>query len=713
MVENSFSAISTGTERARVQLSQKSLLGKARERPDLVREVWARARRDGVKATVQAVQSQLGQETPVGYSCAGTVVEVGEHIRGLQPGDRVACAGATANHAQLVSVPANLCARIPDGVALESAAITTIAAIALHGIRLAETRVGDRVAVIGCGLVGQLTLRLLRAAGAKTFALDIDSRRVEQASAGGADHALVIGKSTVEQLWSQTGSVGVDQVIVAAAAQGNEPLLLASEIARERGIVVLVGAVPIELPRAPLYEKELRFRVSRSYGPGRYDAEYEERGLDYPIGYVRWTEQRNMEAVLDLMARGLVSFADLVETVPVDHAAEAYSRLTDGADPRRGALVLSYGGDNGRGRAERTAAPQTSGAPVKLAAAALADRNGGTHTTSPKRGIARPRVRIALIGPGGFAGRALIPALQAAEAELVVVAGGAGRSAAATVRDGTFRRTAVDESAAIADPEVDAVVICTRHGNHAALAAQALSAGKHVYCEKPLALSTDERDAAMEAAHSSSGILQVGFNRRFSPLLQEMRSFLAEPGAPMTLIYRVSAGVLPADHWLHDLAQGGGRALGEGCHFVDSLSFLTGQPVVELSAAGHGPRTRPLQAFDNLTVSLRFADGSVASLVYVADGSRRVPKERIEGFCGNRTVLLHDYIELDLYRAGSHRSRRLKTQDKGHRQEIVAFLQAVRSGKAAVKLSEIDNVTLATLAIVESLRSGCPVRLDS
>ena len=291
LVRNGFSTISSGTERARVQLSQKSLLGKARERPDLVREVVARARRDGVKATLQTVQRRLGEETSVGYSCAGTVVEVGERVRDLLPGDRVACAGDTAGHAEFVAVPANLCVRIPEGVPLESAALTTIAAVALHGIRLAEADVGSRVAVIGCGLVGQLALRMLRAAGSETFALDIDPQRTEQARVGGADHAFAIDHDVVRQIWARTGEMGVDAVVVAAATGGNGPLLLAADVTRDRGAVVLVGAVPIELPRASLYDKELRFRVSRSYGPGRYDAEYEQRGLDYPIGYVRWTEK--------------------------------------------------------------------------------------------------------------------------------------------------------------------------------------------------------------------------------------------------------------------------------------------------------------------------------------------------------------------------------------------------------------------------------------
>ncbi|HEX3832890.1 MAG TPA: bi-domain-containing oxidoreductase [Solirubrobacteraceae bacterium] len=696
LVHNAYSAISSGTERARVELSRKSLVGKARERPDLVREVWRRSRSQGVRATMRVVQQRLSQETPVGYSCAGTVVEVGEHVRGLLPGDLVACAGGAANHAEFVAVPGNLCARVPPDVPLASAAITTIASVALHGIRLLEAQVGSRVAVIGCGLVGQIALRLLRAAGIEALAIDIDPQRIAQVRAAGAEHAIVFDDTAAERVRSVTGA-GVDGVLVAAASKVSDPLLLGCEIARDRGAIVLVGAVPIELPRAALYDKELRFRVSRSYGPGRYDAEYEERGLDYPAGYVPWTEKRNMETVLRLQARRLVSFTDLVELVPVENAPGAYSRLTaakDAGPPPAGALVLSYAFP------DRPTPPPNDGVSARPVGRAR-----------KKRGTGRTPVRVGLIGPGGFAGRALIPELKRAGADLVLVGGGNGPSAAAAVRTGAFRRTAASTDEVINDPQIDAVVICTRHGDHAALASDALRAGKHVFCEKPLALTTDEHQHVLEAARAAPGTLMVGFNRRFSAPLRQMRDFLAAPGSPMTLGYRVSAGAVASEHWVHDLATGGGRALGEGCHFIDSLSFLAGSPVVEIHACGHGPQARPVQAYDNLAVTLRFADHGVASLVYVADGSPRVPKERIEGFCATRTAILNDYSRLELH-DGEHATRSRRSQpDKGHSQEMVEFLAAVRSGHPAQSLDEIGNVMLATLAVVESLRTQRPVHI--
>jgi predicted dehydrogenase len=545
-------------------------------------------------------------------------------------------------------------------------------------------------------LVGQIALRLLRAAGIEAVAIDIDPQRIAQVRAAGAEHALVFDDTTAERVRSITDA-GVDGVLVAAASKVSEPLLLGCEIARDRGAIVLVGDVPIELPRAALYEKELHFRVSRSYGPGRYDAEYEERGLDYPVGYVPWTEKRNMEAVLRLQARRLVSFTDLVELVPVDDAAGAYSRLTaarDAEPPPAGALVLSYAFPD-----------RPTPHPNDVVPARPVGRS------RKKGGTGRAPVRIGLIGPGGFAGRALIPELQRAGADLVLVGGGSGPSAAAAVRTGSFRRAAASAGEVIGDSQVDAVVICTRHGDHAALTTEALRAGKHVFCEKPLALTADEHEQVIEAARAASGSLMVGFNRRFSAPLRQMRDFLGAPGLPMTLHYRVSAGAIAGEHWVHDLATGGGRALGEGCHFIDSLSFLAASPVIEVHARGHGPQPRPVQAYDNLVVSLRFADHGAASLLYVSDGSPRLPKERLEGFCATRTAILDDYLTLELHEA-EHTSRsRRSHRDKGHRQEIAAFLTAVRTGQPAQSLEEIDNVTLATLAVVESLRTQRPVHV--
>jgi predicted dehydrogenase len=697
LVRNAFSAISSGTERARVALSKKSLLAKARERPDLARQVIERARTDGIRTTQQAVRRKLGEAVAIGYSSAGEVVEVGHAVSGFDVGDAVACAGVGhANHAEIVSVPINLCAKVPAGVPLETASLTAVASIALHAIRLADVRIGERVAVVGCGLVGQIAVRLLVAAGAEVVALDVDAARAERARAGGAEASFVVGEDVVGRVRTATDGRGFDAVLVTAAASSPDPLVTAADLARDRGTLVLVGDVPVELPRSLLYEKELAFRVSRSYGPGRYDRAYEERGLDYPIGYVRWTEKRNMEAVLALQADDRIDLQDLVEEiVPVEDAAGAYERLAGPAGGRpQGALLLAYGGA-APARDELTLAVPDSG------------RRPVASSASPAP------VRIGLIGPGNFASSVLLPAFVRAGAGLELVGGGSGPSAEATQREFNFARVARSPADLVGDERVDAVVIATRHTAHAELTIQALEAGKHVFCEKPLALTPDELESVLAAAATARGILAVGFNRRFSPLLRELREFLAEPQGRIAAAYRVSAGRLEEDHWTHDLDEGGGRILGEACHFVDSLRFLAGADVTVVHATGYGAPERPVQARDNVAVDLTFADGSIGSVLYVADGSPALPKERLEGYTSNRSGILNDYRSLELFGPARKRRVRSRRREKGHAQEVDAFLRAVESGEPPVALDEVANVSLATLAVVESLRTGRPVRLGS
>ena len=689
LVRNQFSVISAGTERARLELSRKSYVGKALMRPDLVRQVLDRARREGIRSTGQAVRRQLSSESAVGYSSAGYIVRVGTQTRGLSVGDRVACCGGGhANHAEVVSMPQNLVAKVPDGVAMEAAAMTTIASIALHAIRLGAVEVGHRVAVVGCGLVGQIACRLLSAAGAETYALDVDRSRIDHAIAGGAEHGLTADAAGVEGILAATRGIGVDTVLVTAAATSSEPLELAAKIARDRGVIVLVGAVPIEFARAPLYDKELSFRVSRSYGPGRYDHEYEERGLDYPIGYVRWTEQRNMEAVLDLQSRGKLNLRELIEDIiPVADAARAYDRLVSSVGTRPvGAIVISY--------------PEETPAPPPV----VASPDGRNVSTGSA-------IRIALIGPGSFANRVLVPAFAQAGVKLAVVGGGHGPSAETAARQLGFERIAESEEAILEDADVDAVLIATRHASHAELTRRSLEAGKHVFCEKPLALTDGELDEVVLAAGSSRGQLMVGFNRRYSPFLRALREFLDNDDRPLTAVYRVSAGPIDRNSWVHDPASGGGRAIGEVCHFIDTLRFLAGSDVTQVHAVGHGDPSLPLQAFDNLCINLAFANRSTASIVYVADGSSGLPKERLEAFRGDRTGILDDFRRLDLYRSGRKKTTKSRNQEKGHREEAQAFIDSIKDGRVAMPLSEIANVSRASIAIVDSLASGQPAVL--
>ena len=687
LVRNEFSVISSGTERARVE--QKSALGRVMERPELALKAVDRVRREGLRETRQMVHQMLSEESPSGYSCAGTVVEVGAAVRGLSVGDRVACAGAGhANHAEIISVPRNLCARVPDGVPMEAAALTTIASIALHGIRLAEVRLGDRVAVIGCGLLGQIACRLLRAAGAHVIAIDIDPERVEQASAGGAHDGFAVADDTGDAVRATTGGIGVDEVLVTAAAASSDPVVLAADVARERATVVLVGDVLIDVPRDPLYMKELTFRVSRSYGPGRYDADYEERGLDYPIGYVRWTEQRNMECVLDLQSRGALALRDLIDdVVPIERAQDAYARIAGPASGRpRGALAFGYGEHENGGAAPVESPPTAALSPLESGRA----------------------VRIGLIGPGAFAGSVLVPALSRAGAQLAAVAGGSGPSAESLGRKAAFERVLQSERELIADPSLDAVVVATRHGTHAELSSACLDAGKHVFCEKPLALDAAELDAVLGSAASAGRVLTVGFNRRFAPHVVTMRELAERAGGPATIVYRVNAGRVPPAAWPHDLEQGGGRIVGEVCHFLDTIVFLAGAPIVEVHASGFGAPEQPVQARDNVVITVRLRDGSVATVAYVADGSPSLAKERIELFAGGRTAILDDFTSLELHDGPKPRRQRLRQQDKGHDAEIEAFLAGVRDGRHPIALDQLANVHRACYAAVESLRTGRP-----
>ncbi|MCB0862239.1 MAG: bi-domain-containing oxidoreductase [Solirubrobacterales bacterium] len=656
-----------------------------------------KARTEGLKATRAAVQNKLIEETAVGYSSAGTIIEVGPEAVGFTVGDRVACCGGgNANHAEICAMPRNQMALVPESVPLATASLATIGAIALHGVRLAEPELGERVAVIGSGLVGQIACRLLRAQGAEVFALDVDAGRVDYAVSHGADHGIVVGDSTKDEIRELTNGHGIDRVVVTAASGSPEPLVLGAEIARDRGSMVLVGAVPIEIPRAPLYEKEISFRVSRSYGPGRYDPDYEERGNDYPIGYVRWTEQRNLEAVLDLQARGLINLDDLVdEVVPVDEAERAYSRLVadDHSERPLGAIVLEY---------EDTEVPEEE--PQLTQAVLPPESTQVVPVTGP--------VRIGLIGPGSFASRILLPAFVDSGAILEVVGGGSGPSAESAVRQKGFSRFAPSAASVCQDEGVDAVVIATRHDSHAEYARSALDSGKHVFCEKPLATDVAGLDSVMEAASGSGRILAVGFNRRFAPMVRQLQGHIRQVPGPITATFRVSAGLLPPDHWTHDIEIGGGRIVGEGCHFIDVLRFVVGEPIESVYAAGHGHPENPVKAKDRVSLTLSFADGSSGQVTYAGQGSPKVSKERLEVFGnGGLSAIMDDYGSLELYSGSQVKRSSAKTKDKGHAEEIASFVAAVKGEGDPVPLEEIGNVSYATLAAVRSLETGRPVRV--
>jgi predicted dehydrogenase/threonine dehydrogenase-like Zn-dependent dehydrogenase len=676
LVANRASLISAGTERTKIATGEKNLLQKARARPDLVKKVVDKARAEGIRSALDTARDRLEALAPIGYSSAGIVLEVGDGVDGIAPGDRVACGGEGAGHAEILAVPRNLVAAIPEGVAFEDAAYATVGAIALHGVRQAEVGLGDTVGVIGLGLVGQLAARLLAAAGCRVVGIDLDDAAIELVRPVATTAVARTDASLEAIVHAATDALGLDAVLLCASSASSDPLELAANLARDRGRIVVVGETRIDVDRAPLYEKELELRMSRSYGPGRYDREYEERGRDLPPGYVRWTEQRNMQAFLDLVAAGRIVPSELTtHRFPIDDASEAYRVVVHPEEGERAfGVLLTY--------AEQ---------PAPVAPTAL--REPRTPRT------AQPGV--AVVGAGAFARSTLLPALRDEGARLVAVASSRGLSAADVASRFRFERAgSFDEI--LADDAVDAVVIATRHAGHATLAAAALRAGKAVFVEKPLAL-TWEQLQEVESALARDSMLMVGFNRRFAPLVDRLHAELAGAG-DLVLSLRVNAGPLPDDHWLHDPEDGGGRLLGEGCHFVDLLAHLAASPAVSAHAVAVPQPGRPIHCSDSFTAHIRFGD-AVGTLVYSGGGDPRLPKERLEAFGGGAAAVLDDFRLLAVHRNGK-RGEWKSSHDKGHRAEIKRFLGAVAGQAEPPSAQSFLDSTRLTLDLADSLRSG-------
>ncbi len=692
LVRTMYSVVSAGTERMKVQQARMNLLAKAKARPDKVRQVIQSVRQSGLKETYQKVRERLGALTPLGYSLAGVVEAVGEGIDDLRVGDTVACGGeGIACHAEYVCVPRNLCARVPDGVLLQDAAFSTIGSIAMNGVRQAGVTIGDSVVVIGLGLVGLLAVQILKAAGCRVIGIDLDPEKVELARACGADLALPRGhRSLRATVRDATHGAGVDVAYIAASTQSGDPMELAAELVRDRGRVVVVGMVPIEADWRTCYMKEISLVMARSYGPGRYDPNYEQRGVDYPIGYVRWTEQRNLEEFLRLVQIGAIEPAQLApRTFSFEDAAEAYELLRDKRAPI--AIVFEY--------------PQE--APARTLALPRPRSNG--HAGRNGHGENAGQVGVGLIGAGNFATGTLIPALkQIASAKLRAVCSATGLSAASAARRHGFEYSAADYSELLDDPGVQAVLIATRHDTHARFAADALRAGKAVFVEKPLALNEEQLRRVLEAQSESGGLLMPGFNRRFSPLAREVRDFFADRAGPLEVLCRVNAGGLSDNSWYRDSDQGGWRIVSEGCHFIDLIQFLCGCPPVRVHAEMIGGRT-PGGQNDNCAVTLTMADGSLGMLMYIADGDTRLDKERVEVFGQGRSAVIDGFHDLEIYPGGSARRVHRKGRGKGHYEELAAFVEAVRTGGAnPLPLDQAVSTTLACLAIEQALLTREP-----
>ncbi len=680
LVRNAASLVSAGTERALVEFAGKSLLGKARSRPDLLRQVLEKARREGLLNAANAAFGRLEESMPLGYSSAGTIVELGEGVQNFRVGQRVACAGGNyAVHAEYIVVPKNLLAPIPDELDFESAAFTTLGAIALHGFRLAEAQLESRVAVIGMGLLGQLAASIAQAAGCQVLGIDLDDTRVALARRRGLP---AIARESAEQTaWSLSRGQGFDVVLVCADTESDDAIELAGEIARDRARVVAIGAVGMEIPRRSYYAKELNLIVSRSYGPGRYDPGYEEAGLDYPMGYVRWTEGRNLQAFVDLLGSHKVDVSALISHhFPIEKAAQAYA-LIQGKQPFLGVLI-TY--------------PKTR---EKLSEAKKLQFD---KTAQP---LGKDRVYLGVLGAGNFAHYTMLPALKGLRGlDLIGIASASGRQAADLGKQFGFRYACSDEQQILKDKSINTVAVLTRHHLHGEQALAALKSGKHVFCEKPLALSEKELAAIQKLMVKKSPLLMVGFNRRFAPLTKQMVAFLGSHGEPMAAHYRVNAGPLPANHWLLDPAQGGGRLLGEGCHFIDYLVYLVGAAPVSVFAQALNSGVDRGQ--ENLQATLRFADGSLGTLTYLSNGDRSLPKEKLEVFCGGKVAVLDDYRALDLTQNGRTRGLR-GSQDKGHRAAWQAFIHAVRiDGIPPIPYEQIFSGARASFAAVRSLETG-------
>jgi predicted dehydrogenase len=681
VVATAVSAISAGTERYVVDLAKKSLVGKALQRPDHVRRVLQKIKQEGLLATASQVRAKLDEPMPLGYSSAGIVLECGRGVQEFKPGDRVAMAGP---HAGVVSVGRNLCVRIPDELPFDRAAYAGIAAIALEGVRLAHVSLGERVLVIGLGLIGQIAVAFLRAAGCKVFGTDIDPRKLALATELGAD-AVGIGSPAGEVMAFADG-LGVDAVVITAATSSNEPIEFAASMARPKGRIVLVGVVGLNVPRAPFFEKELEFTVSGSLGPGRGDPAYEEKGIDYPRGHVRWTAQRNMQAAIDLMAEGKLPVEKLTtHRFAIDDAPKAYEIIRSGSEPFVG-LLLTY-------------------PPVETLT-----RRVEVRQSTGRSGT----LRVGLIGVGNFARLIMVPAMRGIQGvEWRGVCSAKGMNAEHVARDIGAAFACTDASDVIRDETTDAVLIATRHHLHAPLVTAALRAGKHVFVEKPLCITEAELAAIAECVEelgASCPVLCVGFNRRFARATEVVRDFIG--GArPLSIAYRFSAGPIPASSWVQDEDSGGGRIVGEACHAIDFCVALTGSAPVEVYAQSAGHVHGVETTDDRVFITLRHADGSIAGVSYQAGGDRALPPERIEVFGGGQTAIIDNWSDVDLW-SKNKKTRVDAGKDKGHRTEFNAFFDACRSGKWPIPWEQLYGTSWASLMAVRSLREGRAVRVS-
>jgi predicted dehydrogenase/threonine dehydrogenase-like Zn-dependent dehydrogenase len=685
LIANTCSLVSAGTEKMAIDLAKKSLLGKARARPDHVRRVLEKIRNEGLFNTIQQVRVKLDEPMKMGYSSAGVVLACGQGVQEYKPGDRVASNGP---HAEIVAVPRHLCSHIPDPVTFDQAAFAVLGAIALQGVRLSHVVLGEMALVIGLGLVGQMTVALLKAAGCRVLGTDPDPSKCELAVRMGAELAVPgLPASEIERL---SQGRGADAVLITASTRSNGPIEQAAAAVRKKGRVVLVGVVGLELDRRPFYFKEAEFVVSCSYGPGRYDPEYEERGHDYPAAYVRWTEQRNMQAVLDQMASGRLNVEPLIShRFPIERATEAYDLIERGTEPFLG-ILLTYPGD-------------VQKPPQRRIELRSPQRNG--------------RLNVGVLGAGNFARMVLLPAIgRCPNLHRAVLCSAGGVSAAHTGDKLEFDAVSTDERVVFADPQIQVVFSLTRHDLHATHVIQAIRNRKSIFVEKPLCLNELElaeiEQALVEAGPDAPAVM-VGFNRRFSPAALCVKQFYRSIRAPLTVSFRLNAGAIPVDDWTQHDDVGGGRIIGEACHGIDLATFLIGSPPVRVFAESVGGPLAPEVTDDQCFITLRHANGSISNIAYLAGGDKAFPKERLEVFGGGRVAVIDDFRSVTTCAGGQTKTTKWKQQDKGHTAEIQAFAKALADGgPAPISWEELRSVTLASVLAVRSLREGVPFEIS-
>ncbi|GEO11243.1 bi-domain-containing oxidoreductase [Segetibacter aerophilus] len=688
LVENQYSLISSGTERSTVKVAKASLMGKARQRPDLVAQVLANMKKEGLTATIDKVRTKLDTLKAMGYSTAGTVLTSLDRNGVFQAGDRVACGGqGYASHAEIVSVPQNLVAKIPDNVTFEEAAFTTLGAIALQGVRQAEPKLGEKVCVIGLGLLGQLTGQLLKSNGCDVLGIDLSERLINLAAEISVHKAYHRNDSNLAAACNNfTNGRGFDSIIITAAAPTNDPIILSTEICRKKGRIVVVGAVKMDVPREPdFYRKELELRISCSYGPGRYDVEYEEGGIDYPFAYVRWTEQRNMEAFLDMVSKGLINTKSLVtHTFVVDRAEEAYEIVVGKRPEPHIGILLKYTEDKEKFLTTKRIFSQ----PVK-------------------------QINVGFIGAGSFAQSYLIPNVKAFGASLDTVVTSKGITSKNVAQKFGFNFCSADIKDILGKQEINTVFVATPHSSHAGQVVESLKANKNVFVEKPLAVTQEELEEIIQVKLAHNLPLMVGFNRRFAPVCESVKKEFKNVGEPLVVNIRVNAGFIPKDHWTQIQAVGAGRIIGEMCHFIDLMQFFTDEEPVKVFAECIRSTNEKLKLDDNISIIIKFNNGSIGNLTYVANGDKSLAKEYIEVFGAGKAAVINDFQDGSVH--SGNKRRKLKSSGKGHQQEVLAFLHSLTQGKETpISFRSICLTTMTTFKVIDSLKTGLPqqIRID-